>query len=42
MGEKNSSLTRVQPVFQSLLDRRPTGEGWIERLCAMAGVHTLA
>jgi hypothetical protein len=36
MGEKNSSLTRVQPIFDALLDAAPDGQGWLQRLCAMA------
>src|SRR5690349_639021 len=36
MGEKNSSFTRVQPVFNALLDRWPTGEHWVQGLIAMA------
>jgi hypothetical protein len=36
MGEKNSSFTRVQPVFDALLDKDPTGGKWLQRLCEMA------
>ena len=36
MGEKNSSLTRVQPVFNELLNQWPSGERWVQRLCEMA------
>jgi hypothetical protein len=36
MGEKNSSLTRVQPVFNELLNRWPSGQDWVQRLCEMA------
>src|ERR1043165_4121924 len=36
MGEKNSSLTRVQPVFNALLDRWPTGDEWLPSLLDMA------
>jgi hypothetical protein len=36
MGERNSSLTRVQPVFDVLLNRWPSGDRWVQRLCDMA------
>ncbi len=36
MGDKDSSLTRVQPVFNCLLNKWPSGEQWIETLCEMA------
>jgi hypothetical protein len=36
MGERNSSLTRVQPVFEELLALDPTGQRWLPRLCEMA------
>jgi hypothetical protein len=39
MGEKDSSLTRVQPVFNCLLDKWPTGAEWLPRLCEMVS-HT--
>ena len=38
MGDKNSSLTRVQPVFNELLNCWPTGEQWVARLCEMAAL----
>src|SRR2546428_12095583 len=36
MGAKNSSETRVRPVFNALLDRWPTGKEWLAELCAVA------
>ena len=36
MGPKNSSLTRVQPVFNALLDLDPEGKAWLDRLLQMA------
>src|SRR3954454_12874126 len=36
MGLKNSSETRVRPVFNELIDRSPTGETWLQPLCDMA------
>jgi hypothetical protein len=36
MGEKDSSQTRVQPVFNELLNRWPAGDDWVGRLCEMA------
>ncbi len=36
MGRKNSSLTRVQPVFNALLDLDPEGKAWLDRLLQMA------
>src|SRR5207253_1287640 len=36
MGERNSALTRVQPVFTCLLDRWPTGQTWVPTLWALA------
>lgn len=36
VGPKNSSLTRVQPVFNALLNRDPEGKTWLERLLQMA------
>src|SRR3954454_16112516 len=38
MGEYNSSLTRVQPVFNHLLDRSPDGELWLTELVEMAAL----
>src|SRR4051794_25731622 len=35
-GEKNSSITRVRPVFQSLLDRDSTGRTWLPALLRLA------
>ncbi len=32
MGRRNSSKTRVQPVFESLLQRDPTGKRWLPQL----------
>lgn len=36
VGERDSSLTRVQPVFNALLDRWPTGEQWVGQLWDLA------
>jgi hypothetical protein len=36
MGQHNSSLTRVQPVFDALQDKDPTGETWLPALLRMA------
>ena len=36
MGRKDSSLTRVQPVFNALLDLDPEGKTWLDRLLRMA------
>jgi hypothetical protein len=36
MGEWDSSLTRVQPVFNELLDRGPDGEPWLGELWELA------
>src|SRR5437899_9777831 len=36
MGERNSALTRVRPVFSRLLERWPTGEPWLPRMWDMA------
>ena len=36
MGVYNSSLTRVQPIFDELLDRWPNGDPWVGRLWDMA------
>jgi hypothetical protein len=38
MGEKNSSLTRVQPVFNPLLTTWPDGEPWLGELWGMAAL----
>jgi hypothetical protein len=35
VGTKDSSLTRVQPVFNELLNL-PSGHTWVQRLCEMA------
>jgi len=37
-GERNSSITRVWPVFRALLARDPTGQSWIPSLLALAPV----
>lgn len=34
-GEKDSSLTRVQPVFKQLVIQDSTGQSWMDRLLAM-------
>ncbi len=39
MGSKNSSETRVRPVFNDLLDRWPTGRGWLQELCELAAAQ---
>jgi hypothetical protein len=36
MGDKDSSRTRVRPIFNELLDRSPSGDGWLGELCALA------
>ncbi len=36
MGDWNSSLTRVQPVFNELLDRWPDGAPWVGELWELA------
>lgn len=36
-GERDSSLTRVQPVFGAALERDPTGADWLPALLAAAG-----
>jgi hypothetical protein len=38
MGEKNSSLTRVQPVLNPLLTAWPDGEPWLSELWSMAAL----
>jgi hypothetical protein len=38
MGEKNSSLTRVQPVFNALLDSWPDGDPWLGDLWEQAAL----
>ena len=38
MGEKNSSLTRVQPVVNALLDGWPDGEPWLLGLWELAAL----
>src|SRR3954452_17378313 len=35
MGVRNSSRTRVAPVFDRLLERDPTGTSWLPRLLEM-------
>ena len=35
MGRYDSSLTRVQPVFDQLRSRDPSGESWINKLLAL-------
>ena len=36
MGDRNSSLTRVQPIFDELLDRWSDGDPWLSELWDMA------
>ena len=38
MGDHDSSLTRVQPVFDKLLDRWPDGDPWLGKLWDMAAL----
>lgn len=38
MGDQNSSLTRVQPIFDELLDRWPDGDHWLGELWDMAAL----
>ena len=35
MGNKNSSVTRVWPVFDQLLEKDPTGQTWLPQLVAL-------
>lgn len=35
-GKYDSSLTRVQPFFRTLIDRDPSGESWLPKLLAAA------
>lgn len=35
-GLYNSSITRVRPVFQQLLNRDPTGSGWLQNFLSMS------
>jgi hypothetical protein len=37
MGTFDSSKTRVQPIFDALYRRHPSGEGWLDRLLTMGG-----
>jgi hypothetical protein len=39
MGAKNSSATRVRPIFNELLGHWPTGDSWLSDLCSLA-MHT--
>ena len=34
-GRRNSSLTRVRPFFGQLIDKDPTGAGWLRELLGM-------
>ncbi len=36
MGDRNDSLTRVQPIFDALLDQRSGGDVWLSELWGMA------
>ena len=38
MGDRNSSLTRVQPIFDELLDQWPDGDSWLSELWDMAAL----
>ncbi|MEP7248067.1 MAG: hypothetical protein ABI885_30890 [Gammaproteobacteria bacterium] len=38
MGDHNSTLTRVQPVFNALLDLSPDGDSWLGELWDMAAL----
>jgi hypothetical protein len=40
MGKYDSSLTRVQPVFTTLLNRDPSGESWLPILFDLASQST--
>jgi hypothetical protein len=40
MGRKNSSTTRVQPVFRELLERDPLGQDWLSELLALTNNHS--
>jgi hypothetical protein len=35
-GLRNSSITRVRPVFRALIDRDPEGKGWLPELLSLA------
>jgi hypothetical protein len=35
MGKRNSSVTRISPVFTSLLMRDPTGKNWLDSLLGL-------
>jgi hypothetical protein len=39
MGRYNSSITRVQPVFQELLAADQSGQSWLPRLLSLATVN---
>ena len=41
MGRFNSSLTRVSPVFEDLLNRDPKGSSWLPELLNLAGQNSL-
>ncbi len=36
MGQKNSSATRVEPIFEQLLRRDPSGKEWLASLLSLA------
>lgn len=40
MGKKNSSHTRVEPVFDALMDKDPTGGSWLPQLLQMGSRST--
>lgn len=41
LGLRNSSITRVRPFFQTLIQRDRTGESWLPALMELAGVTGL-
>lgn len=42
MGKRNSSSTRVVPVFDALFQGDPTGESWLEQLLRLGSFSSMA
>ena len=42
MGEKDSTVTRVWPVFDSLFHKDPTGETWLSKLLSLGSIQNEA
>jgi hypothetical protein len=42
MGDRNSSVTRVWPVFEYLFQRDDTGSQWLSQLLSMGSLANLA